>query len=136
MFKVLVDLLPFLHWPLLEHVLHKIISIPLPSYDSNILNLIENFAQRCLNNMSRGGGAQNIPKTISEWHCGLKLLWRAMQDERSDDEKLNPLATPNIQVGAMQKLVNCLTGEYGWSHQFSSFSLSRTLSPPSPFIIL
>ncbi|ETO19330.1 ubiquitin domain-containing protein [Reticulomyxa filosa] len=114
-YRVLYDLVNVIPWTLIEHVLTKINDIPLNTYDRLVLTLITEISQRCLN---RAKFAHDVPKSVAEHHYGLMFLWRAMQDERTKDEEHIPLATSEIQLEAMNRLVSCLQIDAGLSYQF------------------
>lgn len=118
--KVLIHILPVLDWTLVEYVFQKIIDISMLKYDMYVISLISHFCSKILYRaqpqfMSSNG---SIPQKISEWHCGLKLLWRAMQSERLEEEKHIPIVIDTrIQQSAMNELVRCLQTIEGSVHQ-------------------
>ena len=107
-YKVIIDLFPSLTWDLVEYLLDLIIDIPLTQYNQSVIGLISNFCTKCLYRSSLSSSNKVIPQKIAEWHCGLKLLWRAMMSESAQQE---------IQQLAMSKLVHCLQSDAGAVHQ-------------------
>ena len=120
-YKVIIDIFSALSWDLVEHVLDLIIDIPLNIYNHPIIELISSFCYKCLyqaqiSNTQQSSNTITVPQKIAEWHCGLKLLWRAMQSERSHQDNNIPLAPPQIQQLSMNKLVMLLR-DSGTTHQ-------------------
>ena len=124
-YKVVIDIFGSLSWDLVGHVLDLIIDIPLNIYNNHIIELISSFCYKCLqraqiqNTTTNQSNTMAVPQKVAEWHCGLTLLWRAMQSERSHQDSNIPLAPPQIQQYAMNKLVVCVQSDSGTTHQLS-----------------
>ena len=80
-------------------------------YDNSIIDCIQNFCARWLIRMQNITAAP--PETITKWHGGLKLLWRAMQNERDESEADIPIASPSVQRAAKGKLTLLLKSPNG-----------------------
>ena len=100
---------------IIEHILVKLIAFPINLYDTAIVDCIYEFCIKWSMYWRNQSQFQRVKpsKIITNWHGGLRLLWRTMQTKRDQSESDIPIASKSIQNAAQEKLIQLVASKDG-----------------------